>query len=251
MVGPDTIATTARPLMPVDRVGERHVMRDHFVARYGRLRADALGALYDRDRPDLVICDEVDVGSVVAAERRGIPCVTVAVLAAGLLMSTEVIGPAWDALRQDVTLSADPTGRRRAGTLMVAPFPRSLRSLRAPVPPSMRFVRPSILGEIAQVTHRLERPLVYATLGTVFNMESGDLLVRLVHAMNTLSDTHDIDALITTGPGINPAQLPPPRPRVRVAEFIPQREILGRCRAVISHAGTGTLAAVLSLVVRR
>lgn len=92
VVGPDTLATTAKPLVPVDRVGEQVVTRDHFVARYGRLRADALGALYDRQRPDLVICDEVDIGSVVAAELRCVPCVTVAVLAAGLLMSPVVVG---------------------------------------------------------------------------------------------------------------------------------------------------------------
>jgi UDP:flavonoid glycosyltransferase YjiC (YdhE family) len=89
--------------------------------------------------------------------------------------------------------------------------------------------------------------LVYATLGTVFNLESGDLLARLVDAMNALTETNDVDVVITTGPGIDAAALPSPRARVRVESFVPQRELLGRCRAVVSHAGSGTLAAVLSL----
>ncbi len=252
VVGPDTLATTRRPLMPVDRAAERAVMRDHFVARFGRMRAETLGALFDRERPDLVICDEVDVGSVVAAERRGIPCVTVVVLAAGLLMAPDVVGPAWRALREEQGVAPDPGGSRVAGTLAIAPFPRSLRSPLARVAGPIEFVRPPILDQVARPLASGNdtggaRPLVYATLGTVFNLESGDLLSRLVEAMNAVSESFDVEVVITTGPGIDPATLPAPRPGVRIAEFIAQRELLGRCAAVVSHAGSGTLGAVLSL----
>jgi MGT family glycosyltransferase len=247
VLGPDTLVSDPQPLAPVDRAAEQAVVRDHFVTRFGRERARAIGSLCDRERPDLVICDEVDVGSVVAAELRDIPCVTVTVLAAGLMMVPTVVGSAWNALRHEFSLSHDPNAERLGGGLVIAPIPRSLRSPRSSAPSTIRFVRPPILDEVAAADQVDARPLVYATLGTVFNMESGDLLARLVEAMNALSDSNDIDVVITTGPGIDPAQLPPPQPRIRVEEFVPQRELLGQCRAVVSHAGSGTLAAVLSL----
>ena len=99
VVGPDTLLTSPMALAPVDREAERVVMRDHFVAGFGRRRAVALGDLYDRERPDVVVCDEVDVGAVVAAERRGITCVTVNVIASGLLTHQADFGTAWHELR--------------------------------------------------------------------------------------------------------------------------------------------------------
>ena len=34
---------------------------------------------------------------------------------------------------------------------------------------------------------------------------------------------------------------------MRIEQFVPQHEVLGRCRAVVSHGGSGTLVAALSL----
>ncbi|MCU0259998.1 MAG: glycosyltransferase [Ilumatobacteraceae bacterium] len=245
VVGPDTLTTAPKPLVPVDRANERRVMRDHFVAEFGRYRARRLGALFDRDRPGLIVCDEVDVGSVVAAEGRGIPSVTVSVLAAGLLMSPSNVGDAWSALRTEHALGPDPTGERLGGDLAIVPHPRGLRSPLAPPPPTMRFVRPPILDELTATTGRA-RPLVYVTVGTVFNLESGDLLDRLIGAMNIVSEAEDVDVVVTTGPDVDASALPRPGARVRVEAFRPQRELLSSCRAVVCHAGSGTLAASLA-----
>jgi UDP:flavonoid glycosyltransferase YjiC (YdhE family) len=241
-VGPDTLASDRQPLVPVDRDAERAVMRDHFVGRYGRHRATVLGDLLRRERADLVVCDEVDVGAVVAAETHGIPCATVNVIAAGLLTAPAVIGSAWQELRAEHGLAPDPDGRRIGGDLALAPLPRSFRSPAAPASDSMRFVRPPILDEVVRA-ERASRPLVYATLGTVFNVESGDLLERLVHGLNLI----DAEVVLTTGPHVPVESLPAPRPHLRIEAFVPQREVLGRCRAVVCHAGSGTLVAALSL----
>lgn len=248
VVGPDTLATAPQPLLPIDRAAERAAMRDHFIARFGQSRAALLGDLFDREAVELAICDDIDVGAVVAAERRGVPCVTVNVIAAGLLNHPFVVSSAWDQLRRNHGLAPDPDARRMGGDLMIAPVPRSLRSPDAPVPPTMRFVRPPILDEHRSHSgHDTGRPLVYVTLGTVFNLESGDLLSRLVQAMNNLSATDDIDAVITTGPHIRTDDLPPPAPGVRIESFVPQRALLARCRAVVCHGGSGTLVDALSL----
>jgi MGT family glycosyltransferase len=248
VVGPDTLATKPQPLVPVDREAERIVMCEHFMAHYGRIRAALLGELFDRERVEMVISDEVDFGAVIAAERHGIPCVTVNVIAAGLLTSPSVVAAEWRALRRDHGLAPDPGTVRIGGDVVIAPLPRSLRSPEAPALPTTHFVRPPILdhGPPASETGA-GRSLVYVTLGTVFNLESGDLLTRLVRAMNRLSTIEDLDVVITTGPNVRADQLPPPAPGVRIEAFVPQRELLGRCRAVVCHAGSGTIVDALSL----
>lgn len=247
-VGPDTLLTAPQPLVAADRAAEQVVMRDHFVTGFGRSRAESLGQLFDQTDVDVVVCDEVDVGAVVAAERRGIRCVSVNVIAAGLLTSPDVVGPAWDGLRGEHGLEPDPHGHRIGGDLAVAPVPRSFRSPAAPPGPMMRFVRPPITDDVPRVpTARRDRSLVYATLGTVFNLESGDLLDRLVHAMNQVADAGDVDVVITTGPHVRIDDLPDHGPRVRIEPFVPQHELLDRCRAIVCHAGSGTLVAALSL----
>lgn len=242
VVGPDTFSDDRPPLRPVDREGERAVMRDHFVARFGDVRATALGELLERERAGLVVCDEVDVGAVVAAERLGVPCVTVSVLAAGRLSAPDVVGPAWDRLRADHGLPADPGGVALGGTVAVVPAPRSFRDPSLGWRSSRHAVRPPILDEAVRHPPG-DRPFVYATLGTVFNVESGDLLARLADALGRL----DADALLTVGPSIDPAELGDVAPNVRVAPFVPQRDVLGRCDAVVCHGGSGTLVAALSL----
>ena len=55
----------------------------------------------------------------------------------------------------------------------------------------------------------------------------------------------ELDALVTVGPNIAPEEFAP-APSVRVEQFVPQREVLAGCRAVVCHGGSGTLMAALS-----
>jgi UDP:flavonoid glycosyltransferase YjiC (YdhE family) len=248
VVGPDTLATTPQPITAIDRAAEQAVMSDQFIGRFARARAASLGELFDREQAEVIVCDEVDVGAVVAAEQRGIRCVSVNVIAAGLLTSPDVIGSTWDELRRDHGLDPDPDAQRIGGDLTIAPLPRTFRSPAVRTPPAMRFVRPPILDDVRHVPeHRSEYQRVYMTLGTVFNLESGDLLSRLVHAANSLADRGGVDVAVTVGPHVRATTLPTPRPNVRVESFVPQRELLAGCHAVVCHAGSGTLLAALSL----
>lgn len=54
------------------------------------------------------------------------------------------------------------------------------------------------------------------------------------------------EVVVTLGPGNDPAALGEQPPNVRVAEYIPQAELLPRCAAVVSHAGSGTFLAALA-----
>ena len=198
--------------------------------------------MFEFERPDLVICDEVDAGAIVAAEAASVPCVTVKVIAAGLLNSLDVVGEAWNKLRASNALSPDPNGDRLTGTVMVAAIPRSFRHPAASWPPRMHFVRPAILAQSAPRTTR-SRPLVYVTLGTVFNVESGDLFNRIIRAMSSVNG----DVIVTTGSQIDPAEFNDVPSNVVVEQFRPQAEILPACTAVVTHGGSGTLLAALAL----
>ena len=250
IVGPDTLRSEPSPLEAVDRSAERRVMRDHFVARFGDARATSLAQLFERERVDLVICDEVDVGAVIAAESLGVPCVTANVIAAGRLMACEVVGTAWRELRRAHGLDDDPACELMAGTLALAPVPRAFRDPAVPVPAAMSFVRPSILADVetdVAPSPAYDRPTVYVTLGTVFNLESGDLVDRLLRAANRLARSDSVDVIVTIGPHVDPADLQPCHDRVQVARFVAQREVLGRSDAVVCHGGSGTVIAALSL----
>jgi UDP:flavonoid glycosyltransferase YjiC (YdhE family) len=242
IVGPDTLSWRRQPLQAVDRDAERTVMRDHFVTRFGGQRREALRPLLATEEPSLVVCDEVDVGAVLAAELTGVPCVTVNVIAAGGLMSPSVVGDAWNGLREQCSLADDPKCDRLAGTLMVAPVPRSFRDPTIAIPHQLCFVRPDIVAR-ADRAPSSTRPFVYATLGTVFNVECGDLLNRLVSSMASL----DADVLVTTGPHIDPAEFVGLAGHVKVEQFVSQQEVLGRCAAVVCHGGSGTLVAAVAL----
>ncbi len=242
VVGPDTLTSARQPLLAPDREAERSVIRDHFVTAFGSFRATALRAMFESERPDLVICDEVDVGAIIAAEAASLPCVTVNVIAAGLLNSVHVVGEAWNELRAGNALNPDPHGDRLTGTVMVAAIPRSFRHPSASSSPRMHFVRPAILAQSAPRT-TTSRPLVYVTLGTVFNVESGDLFNRIIQAMSSVN----ADVIVTTGPQIDPAELKDVPSNVVVEQFRPQAEILRACTAVVTHGGSGTLLAALAL----
>jgi MGT family glycosyltransferase len=84
-----------------------------------------------------------------------------------------------------------------------------------------------------------ERPLVYATLGTVFNDPTYELPF-FPSIQQGLSDA-PVDLLMVVGPNVDPASLGVQRPGVLVRSYVPQRAILERCAVVICHGGYGTL----------
>jgi UDP:flavonoid glycosyltransferase YjiC (YdhE family) len=243
VVGPDTLVTARQELVPVDREHERVVLRDHFVARFGRSRAEALGEVLEGERPQLLICDEADVGAVAAAERIGIPSVTVVVLAAGRMTAPDVVGDAWRDLRAATGLADDPGLERFGGDLRLAPAPRSFWAPEVPWPLRQRAVRHPILDAVAGRPPSHHPPIVYVTLGTVFNLESGDLPERLVAAAARI----DTDVVITTGPGLRPGELGAVASHVRLESYVPHREVLADSAAVVCHGGSGTLTAALAL----
>ena len=88
---------------------------------------------------------------------------------------------------------------------------------------------------------RPEAPLVYVTMGTVFNN-----LEPLQVVLAGLGEL-EVRVLVTVGPQADPAVLGSQPAHVRVERYVPQSLVLPGCDAVVSHAGSGTVLATLAL----
>lgn len=245
-----------RPLLPIDREHEEHVIREFFAGRTARERAAHLLNIYDTWRPDVVVRDEVDFGAAVAAERRGIPHAAIVVLAAGGLIRPDLVAEPLDALRAEHGLPPDPQVAMLHSHLTLVPVPPVFRTPHDPLPAAARHIRPTVLESASTTTEpdssltrtlgwlheRADRPTIYFTLGTVFHQESGDLFTRALAGLSLL----DANIVVTVGREIDPAELGNPPTNVRVERFIPQQALLPYCDLVVSHAGSGSVIGALA-----
>jgi UDP:flavonoid glycosyltransferase YjiC (YdhE family) len=110
----------------------------------------------------------------------------------------------------------------------------------------VRPVRPSA-GQVGpedrlprQFLGLLERPLVYVTLGTVFN--DPELTRSVLDAVQDLP----ISIAVTTGPGTDPSVLGRRPANVAAAPFVAQALVLPLASAVVSHTGSGTMLGALA-----
>jgi UDP:flavonoid glycosyltransferase YjiC (YdhE family) len=246
IAAPPTIA----PLLPLDRAREARVLRDGFAGRgIAHQRARDLLALGEAWRPDVFVSDETDFGALVAAERLDIPYATVLVVAAGSFVTRELIAEPLNDLRAEHGLGRDPDVEMLTRYLVLAPGPPSFRDPGFPLPPTAHAIRPAALDLIADDGTNLPDPdgfpsTVYFTLGTVFNMESGDVFQRALAGLRDLPP--EVHIVATVGPEIDPATFGAQPPNVRVARYIPQSELLPIARAVVSHGGSGTVLGSLA-----
>ena len=96
-------------------------------------------------------------------------------------------------------------------------------------------------GELPLPGIRPDWPLVYVTMGTVFNDVGA--LCNAVEAIASL----DARVLVTVGPAADPSILGTQPGHVRVEQYVPQTQVLAACDVVVSHGGSGTVLAALAL----
>lgn len=205
-------ATPVRqPLLKVDRTREERDLRDGFATRLAHTRADALLTLGGTWQPDLLVCDEVDFGAMIAAERLGVPYATVLVIAAGSFVRKEVVGFALNELRAEYGLPPDPELIMLSRYLVLSPFPPSYRDPAFPLPATAHAMRPPLVSAPLAVNRPPwpvalpAAPTIYFTLGTVFNVESGDLFERVLAGLRELP----VNVVATVGRELDPASFGP------------------------------------------
>jgi UDP:flavonoid glycosyltransferase YjiC (YdhE family) len=250
---PAASQATRIELRPPDAAHEAKIIRTIFAGRLARERAAALLPIAAAWQPDVIVAEEMDFGALVAAERLGLPYATVLVIAAGSFVPPELIATPLNALRAEHDLPPDPELTMLSRYLVISPFPPSYRDPRFPLPATAHTLRPFAVDRPIEASaggaalpswwgQPGAAPAVYLTLGTVFNLESGDLMARLVAALRTLP----INLIATVGQAIDPAELGPQPPNVWIEPYIAQSLLLPHCRLVVSHGGSGTVIGALT-----
>lgn len=236
------------PLRELSTAREDRVLREGFARRIARDRAQAILALCTKWQPDLLVCDEMDFGGMIAAERLGLPHATVLVIAAGSFVRPALVAEPLNELRAEHGLPPDPDLAMLSRYLVLSPFPPSYRDPAFPLPATAHALRPLALEptKVETVPPWLARPhgapTVYVTLGTVFNMESGNLFARVLAGLRDLP----INLVVTVGRHIDPEEFGPQPDNVQIERYIAQSLILPYCSVVVSHGGSGSVMGALA-----
>ena len=244
-------------------------LRDRLIAGPAALfAADVAGAL-DADSFDAVLADGILLGALVGAEARGVP-------AAALVGSTYLAPSRARPPAGRMSPARGPLGRARdrAGVpLTNMLWRRGLRSLNnaragygltplrhlwdqwdhaarvlmltasafddpRPEAPNVRYVGP-VLEDIAFEgtvgPPPGDSPFVLVGMSSSF-MDQSDLLGRIAQALSTLP----VRGLITTGPAIDPDEIPHSA-NTTVVRLVAHSDLIPRADLVITHAGHGTL----------
>ncbi|MEI2703233.1 MAG: glycosyltransferase [Baekduia sp.] len=190
-------------------------------------------------RPDLIVRETFEWGGWVAAELLRIPH---AVLSIGVGIPHELVaaiaGDLLTGLLAAHGLPADPDLARSEQHLYLVGCPPSLDPPGMARPPAHARIRPLTLEPgTPALAVSTGRPLVHATLGTVFNRRPA-LLQAIADAAGEL----DVDLVLGVGADGAPESIDAP-PNVTVERFVSHADLIPRCAALISHGGFGTLMA--------
>lgn len=210
-------------------------------------KARDLAAAIGSFGPDLVVHDLLDFGAPVASAAASLPSAS---HGSGPLppdelfeLAAELVAPLWEEVGSEPGRWA---GSMRSAYLDTCP-PSLQRPQQAALPPA-KPLRPVPFDDLAGTglpawAGELGRgPVVYATLGTVFNRTPRLLEVLL----EGLAET-GAEVVATAGPDRDPEELGRQPKGVRVERYVPQSLILPLCDAVVCHGGSGTVLAALAL----
>jgi len=226
------------PLAEIDMEHEYEVLQTYFAGRLARSRVPIVSDECEVWRPDVVVNDEVDYGGMISAELRGVPHATVLSLASSFVRNADVAG-AVDALRSEFGLRPDGELSMPGRDLVLSPFPRSLREVDLPAAGAALFRHTVADAERARGG---ATPSVYFTLGTEFNVESGDLFDRVLAGLGAAG----VEAMVTVGREVDPSRFGAQLASIRIRRFVPQEETLRECDVVINHGGSGSTLGALS-----
>jgi UDP:flavonoid glycosyltransferase YjiC (YdhE family) len=239
--GDDSISTH---LISLDTSGQIRLFVE--IASMGSI-ADLL-EFFSKWRPDAVVSEGYEHAGRLAAELAGIPAATHSVTArVPRRIVRQIIGATLDKLRTDLGLDGDPMLDRLYGQLYLDFVPLRLAAPGARQLPFGHRLRPVVFdaagseGLPSWFNELPDKPIIYATLGTVFNRTPG-LLEAIIEAM--VGEPHTL--IVTTGRNRDPHDLGRLPMNVRAERYIPQSALFHRCSVVITHGGFNTLIAALS-----
>jgi UDP:flavonoid glycosyltransferase YjiC (YdhE family) len=211
-----------------------------FIQALGPRMADDVIELMKTWRPDVIVRDPLEFGGYIAAEHYGLPHATI---------TWAVLHQPQPALPRSIDRTAPAlctAGRSQLNTLdryLVFNFlPPAWQFPIAPFPPvTHRFCAPPFDASGDDrlpdwITALRDRPTIYATLGTTFNQSPATF-----QSILTALSSEDVNAIITVGRSMDPAQFQPLPAHIHIERYIPQTLILPHCQAILFHGGYNSL----------
>jgi UDP:flavonoid glycosyltransferase YjiC (YdhE family) len=194
--------------------------------------------------PDVIVREPVEFGSVIAAERWGLPYATA--MWAITINPRYMMREAYAEVIRGFDLDADAIIDRFDRYLVIRSLPSEWQIAMSPDPPSTRaFAVPPFDGSHrVRLSDRLRnlpsRPTVNVTLGLSFS-HAPAVFRAIIDAFDGL----DATAIVTVGLSLHPEILGPVPDNVHVERYVPASLLLPRCDAIVFHGGFNTLHAAL------
>jgi MGT family glycosyltransferase len=200
---------------------------------------------------DLLVREPLEFGGCVAAEVLDLPHVTCGPLfcfwgGAWHAAPGEVAKPELDGLRAAHELPPDPELAMLHHHLYLACLPPAFVGPELTIPPTVHFLRPvpfdRLQGEVLPdwIEELPPRPIIHASLGTIFHRTPGVFEVILDGLAN-----EDVNLLLAIGRDQDPARFGPQPAHIRIERYLPHELLLPRCDVVITHGGYGSVMACL------
>lgn len=207
-------------------------------------RAADLVPLVERWKPDLLVHDETEFAGPVAAATAGIPWADQSVGILRPLAMARLAGETLAPLCEQHGVDVGPFGGLFR-YLYIDVAPPSLQSgeigeIAVAHPVQNATIEPGTEGEalpawVADLP--ADRPVVYVSLGTVFNARARDVFAAVLDALRD----EPVTGILTVGHDNDPASFGPQPEHLHVERFIPQSLLLPYCDAVVNQGGTAIL----------
>ena len=191
---------------------------------------DVMTALLERERPDLIVFEQTNVGAAMAARATGVRAVCLAIVG---------WGRQWSTIYEAVAAIIRAPGPHALAEVLIDPHPPFLAEVETTPPFPVRPMRPTAWSPDGTLppwlTGPRQGPRVYLTMGTVFGN------VDLLRAAALEIAASGCEVLVATGPSIEPDALGHLPAAVHVEQEVPQAHLLPHVDLVVHHGGTGTV----------
>lgn len=218
---------------------------------FGRLDAQhalpGLRRVVDTWRPDVVVREPIEVGSLAAAEAAGVPHAQVAIgVARTARWAASLLEEPLAELEAAAGLDEGTLAAVLAAETTYTSVPSGLDGADAD---GLRLVRYRVAGAAPAGTLPAdwgdpEAPLAYVTFGSVAG-NLGHLDHVYGAALEALADL-PVRVLLTTGRGVDPGALAPWPANSHVAQWWPQDQVMPLASVCVGHGGFGTTMSALA-----
>ena len=207
-------------------------------------RAADLVPLVHEWKPDLLVHDETEFAGPIAAAVGGVPWADQSVGIMRPRAMARLAGETLQPLAQQYGVDVGPDGGLYR-YLYIDVAPPSLQSpeiaeIDVGHPVQNATMDPGAEGESLPAWVKElppDRPVVYVSLGTVFNARARDVFAAVLDGLRA----EPITAILTIGTDNDPADFGPQPEHIHVERFIPQSLLLPSCDAVVNQGGTAIL----------